>query len=287
MLYVPSPGYHPFRVSNLPATPGTPYGTVVAAPATANTMGSWVQLLPALSEDIVGLYVMVNSWQRAGVLDRSLLMDIGIDPAGGASYSVLITNINVGAVGNGMVAAAAGERTFWFPIRIPAGATVAARVQSPVATAANVSVAVMGFGGSSRPEAQFVGSFAQTLGAVPASSRGTVLTPGNGAFGSYTSLGTTTEDLSWWQFGLGSTDASMAVVYTHYEVAFGDATNKSLLLTFIDGHTSNEYIREFLSGNLIMGQCYCPLPAGTQLWVRALASGAPDTGINASVIGVG
>jgi hypothetical protein len=282
-------GYNGFRVDNYSsAAPAVSMGTTVTASASANTYGSWAEILTAaqLTSGLDALTIVVNSLSLGVSLNRAAMLEIGVDPAGGTSYTTLIANLPIGNTGNSMIALG-GTGHYHFPIRIPSGASVAARVQCAQTTAPDVRVIAIGFGSSSRPHIMPVGQYSETIGATPASSSGTNFAPGNATWGSWASLGTTTQPLWWWNYGFASVDNSLATSYHHYEVAFGDTTNKHLLLHFSQAMSTNEYAGDMIHPNVNPHMCFAPLPAGTELFVRGQCSGTPNGSYSLAMVGIG
>jgi len=167
------------------ATPGR----TITASASANTMGSWVQHHAAAAitfdVDLVVVTIGANSGNAA---DARSLHDIGFDPAGGTSYSVLIPYLLGGCT---VTALLGGLQEYVFPIHIPAGSTIASRMQCATGSRTAL-VSVLCFGGNSAPGSWWKGTGVDALGVATASSKGTTFTPGNATYGSYANIGSTT-----------------------------------------------------------------------------------------------
>lgn len=282
MLAVKSKIWTPFTYDNFGANPGATPGTSVT-PGASNAEGSWTQIASAanIAQEIFGLYLFVHGGATA-TNQKSHLLDIGVDPAGGTSYVAMISNIVCGD--SGTFLAMPGHR-FYFPIRIPAGASVAARVQGQNATAGTVFVAAKFYGLRGDPEHMPCGTFAETIGAITNSS-GVSFTPGNAADGSWASLGTTVNPMWWWQLGYQIDNGTITAEYTYIDLAYGDATNKHIIKRLMHGGNTSEQIGDAFSANLLMDS-YCPVPAGANMYVRGRCVNAPDSGYNAVAIGIG
>ncbi len=131
------------RTQTDPAGSGTGVGVTVTGDGTAHVKGAWVQLLSALAFDGYFLQVSIRG-TRASATDTSALLDIGVDPAGGTSYTVVVPNIAAGSrvdvINSNPIFA-----DFSIPVYIPSGSTVAARIQSVITTiTAEVAVVVEG-----------------------------------------------------------------------------------------------------------------------------------------------
>ncbi len=286
MLLSASLPYYGFRVNNLPSAPAVSMGATITAGA-ANTLGSWVEVLTAaqLTQDLVGLHLNVNTLSSAGATNRSAGVEIGIDPAGGTSYTTIISGISVGGVASNLIGLGAG-RQFYFPYRIPSGASVAVRGQAAVASA-TMRVLAFGYGAPSGPETFFEGQYSETIGWQSAGSQGTTFTPGNATWGSWASIGTTTQPLRWLQYCTGSSDTSMTAIYTHVEVAFGDGTNKHKIADISLAHSTAEFQSDSLLANSIPACAMVQLPAGATIYARGWCNTTPDGNYNLAVVGIG
>ena len=200
------------------------------------------------------------------------------------SYVAILSDMEIGESPG---VSAAGAREFFFPLRIPAGASVAARIRGANATAGTVRVAARFFGRASNGLALPVGSFSQTLGANTTYSEGADLTPGNAADGSWVDLGATTRDMWWWQLGYCIDNTTITAEYTYLEVAYGDASNKKSIFTVMHCGTTNETCGLAASNHLLWPVAYCQVKAGEHIYVRGRCNNAPDTGYSVTVTGVG
>jgi hypothetical protein len=233
-----------------------------------------------IAQDVYGFVITVTSgFTSANQKDH--LLDIGVDQAGGTAYVAIISNIvcgQSGAIGTG--------KTFFFPMFIKSGSSVAARVQGSNATAGTVRIAMIFYGQPSNPEVVLVGQYSETIGAITGSA-GVAFTPGTGAESSWVSLGTTTRPLWWWQVCVQVSNGTITAHYVHIDLAYGDATNpipiiRNLFMRY-EGTTEDQRQTSFQS--LLEG--FCEVPAGAALYVRGWSDAAPPTGYNAVAVGVG
>lgn len=272
-----------FQYDNWGAAPGTATGTSVT-PGATNAEGSWTQLASSanIAQDCYWMHVSVHSGNTSGQAKNHLL-DIGVDPAGGSSYSAIISNIVCGSTQG---ATGTGVTEFIFPFYIKAGSSVAARIQGSNGTAGTVRVTALFWGQPTRPEAVPVGSFSQTFGTIT-NSLGESITPGNGSYSSYVDMGAASNPLWWFQFGYQINNSTITAERTFFEIAWGDASNKHLMFrTMHVGTTGETCGLRHLTGLSFPG-AYNPVPAGANIYVRARADSAPDTGYNCSIIGIG
>lgn len=277
----PTPGFT-WQVSNVDATrPAATFGTSVSFNASANIKGSFTQVLGAIANEALGIMISVNSVAVAAA-SGDCLIDIGIDPAGGTSYTVLIPNLlcscaGTYAIGHGI--------NYYFPLRIPAGATVAARGQRATA-AGTFSIIVRLFGKPERPEVVNYGVAVDAFGVNTATSGGTAITSGTTAEGTYTQIGSaTTVPYKWLQQGMGINDTTMtgSLVYA-LDLAFGDASNKVPAI-------QDQWFVEFdVNENLcsigaMEGGSY-HVPTGAIFYQRIQCSGTADSALSGAVYAV-
>ena len=283
MLFVPRQTASYFTYDNWGANPSATPGTSVV-PGASNAEGSWTQLASSanIAQDVYGFYIQVAAGATSTAI-KSQLLDIGVDPAGGTSYSAIISNLVCGASPS---LTQAGAREFFFPFYIKGGSSVAARIQGSNATAGTVRVIARFYGHRTVPESMSVGAFSETIGTITNSS-GVSFTPGNAADGSWVSLGTTVNPLWWWQLGYQVDNATITAEYTYIEIAHGDASNKHTIFKVMHGGTTAETCGLAMPTSLLSIAAYKPVPGGTTIYVRGRCNTAPDTGYNAVAVGIG
>lgn len=270
---------------NFGTNPGATPGTSVT-PGISNAEGSWTQLATSgnMAVDTFGFWLRVSDNAVATpTTGKNFLIDIGVDPAGGTSYAAVISNLVVGSAGP--ITAAGGHR-FFFPLFIKAGSTVAARIQGSHGTGTASRVGVKFYGRPSNPAAVPVGSFSETIGTIT-NSNGVSFTPGNAADGSWTSLGTTAKAMWWWQLGYQIDNGTITAEYTYIDLAYGDASNKHLILRKMHQGTTSEQTGAIVDTTDLAYEAFCPVPAGATMYVRGRCLNAPDTGYNAVAVGIG
>lgn len=281
MLGVPFGNRFAFRYKNH-ATPATAAGTSVT-PGASNAEGSFTQIASSanIAQDIYLVSIKVAEGATSAAA-KAHLLDIGIDPAGGTSYTAIISNIVCGSSSSYL---GGGCYEFVFPLFIPSGSSVAVRIQGGNATAGTVRVQASFYGKPTRPELIRVGRYAETIGTIT-NSEGVSFNPGNAAEGSWTSLGTTTRALWWWQLGVQISNATQIARATNIDLAWGNASNKHIIIEDFCVETSTaEGSSVHHHDNMIEG--FAEVPAGATLYVRGHCSGAPNSGWNAVAIGIG
>ncbi len=251
-----------------------PSGTIGAAIAPGNnTYGSYTQVLSSsdVSKDLVGLWLMFHSGSTAAAA-RDIIATIGVDPAGGTSYTEVIPHLLVSCCD----AYSNAGTQFFFPIRIKSGSSVGCKGSVNNATVGTFRVLAQGFGVPRNEMECRAGSRVEAIGAVTASSCGTAVTPGTTSEGSWTDLGTLTYDAWWLQCGMGCNNSAMTFVQYHMDLAVGDASNKQIVMQDILVRTT---------GSETLGMPYQPSPnqviakAGEHVYGRLQCSGTADSGI--------
>jgi hypothetical protein len=284
MLLAPTLSRYSFTYDNFGANPSATPGTSVI-PGATNAEGTYTSIATGanIAQDVCGLYLRVSDGATSTAAKNHLL-DVGVDPAGGTSYTTIISDIVCGATG--AITTTGGGQQFFFPIAIKAGSQVAVRIQGSNGTAGTVRVGAKFYGQSSRPEIIPCGSFSETIGTIT-NSNGVSFTPGNAADGTWVSLGTTTNPMWWWQIGYQIDNGTITAEYTYVDIAVGDGSNKHVIHRIMHGGTTGETCGNSIHSNLIMHACYCPVPGGSTIYIRGRCNNAPDTGYNGVAIGIG
>lgn len=284
MLFAGKSSAHLWTYDNWGTNPASTIGTSVT-PGASNALGSWTQVAANsdITEEVFGIYLQVHSGATSAA-SKPQLLDIGFDPAGGTSYSACISNVQVGMSPS---LTQAGNREFFFPFRIPSGSSVAVRIRGANGTAGTVRVPMRFYGRPTAPWLLPAGRYAETLGAVTATSKGTAVTPGNAADGSWADLGATAQDLWWWQLGYCIDNGTVTAEYTYLEAAWGDASNKHTIFKMMHGGTTAETCGLAAQTHLLWHAAYQPVPAGAHIYVRGRTNNSPDSGYNVTMTGIG
>jgi hypothetical protein len=274
-----------WTADNWSATPSANVATQAVTPGGGgSTWGSWVNLLGALANDAYAINVRVLNGATSAA-NNSCVMELGIDPAGGSSYTAIIPAHPIG--GPSSITQTGSGLSFLFPIFIPAGATVGARMKALAASPGARRVAVRVYGKPTHPENVPYGTYAEVVGTIT-NTQAPVFTPGNAADGSWVDLGATVKDLWWWQIAYQIANATITAEYTYIDIAHGDASNKHPIARLMHGGTTGETIGTPLEDNMAgLWECYCPVSAGTHIYIRGCCNNAPDTGYQGVAIGIG
>jgi hypothetical protein len=249
-----------------------------------NTYGAYVQVQGALSDECYEVWININT-VNVSASAKDCLVTIGLDPAGGTAYADFIVDLYASCAS--VYAAGAipfGGISYVFPVRIPAGATVAAKASVNNATVGTANVQMRFKCRPTRPDLIRVGSYVKTFGSAPVSSSGTAVTPGTSAEGTYVQLGTVAagDHLWFWQLGVGINNATISANSPFWDLAIGDGTNKRNVIVDLPVATSvQESIAYSNPGAYAQGN------AGDSIYARAWSVGAPVTGHSAIAYGVG
>jgi len=283
-LYVPSGSDYKWSLSTTTGRPTTAFGTSVT-PGT-NTMGSYAQLIAGASvtNDVWAILININSCAVSAAI-RSALVDIGIDEAGGTSYTVkipylLVTSASPYNIGSGGV-------WYYFPLFIKAGSSIAARAQVNNATVGTLRCWATLFGQPRRPETTRLGQYVHSFGQTTASSSGTVFTCGTTAEGAWTQLGSaTTRPLWWWQIGFDCAEATpnWTAQVIHLDNAAGDATTKKVIIENLVICTTTA---EQINNSPLTAGCTGNVAVGDLVYGRGQSSGTPDTPLSMMAYGLG
>lgn len=271
-----------YREQNSWTAPTSPMGITVTGSATIHTKGAWTELIASTSFE--ALFVRVNiSSTSAATTATETLVDIGIGAA--AAEQVIIPDLLGGYVGAIGTAVTAAPRIYEFPLRIPAGSRIAARLQSLVASkTARLMISI--FGEPRYPASVWAGSTVTAYGIVAASSRGTLVTPGaSGAEGAWTEIvASSTTDHS--ALVIGSQGVINSVITAHVyaiDVAAGAAAAEQVLASdrIITANTSEQNPGLYPSNALGV-----TIPTGTRLAARASGHTTSPQALDVALYGV-
>lgn len=278
-LFCPAAGNFTWRYRTTDARPAAGIGTTVTASASTNTKGSWAELVDGalITQDVYWVEIQVTNATTAG-FSRGMLLDIGIDESAGTSYTVIIPDLLVSHASTYLVLG--GGKWFCFPLFIRAGSSIAARCQSSSGSQ-SCSVRMFLYGAPSNPEGTRVGYRVRAFGANTGTSRGTAVTAGTTSEGSWTSLGTTSDNMIWWQLGADLDDTSVAAVTYAMDLSVGDASNK--LMAIEEAYFALD-TSERMSINLHHGPRYST--SGDIVYARAQCSGTLESNLSMAAYGV-
>lgn len=266
------------------AAPGNAAGGSIT-PGASNVEGTFAALITSgnITQDIWAFTMWVQSGATSGQ-SKPMLMDIGVDPAGGTSFTAVISDI---VCGNADSAANSQGQFFVFPFSVKAGSAIAIRIQGANGTAGTVRVVMKLYGQPSHPQLVRTGQYSETVGAIT-NSNGVSFTPVSGAKSSWELLGTTTRACWFWQLCIQCDNAAQSDLAYYFDLGYGDGTTGGTL-TIIDDLSVRTVTAEAqrVIGGAHLINAYCEVPAGASLYVRGRASATPDSGWNATAVGIG
>jgi hypothetical protein len=252
-----------WRVSGTDAGLG---GPSITPPATAHTLGTWVQLSSSLPVDADALHIGVTS--AATGVDRALMFDIGTGAAG--AETVRVAGVPIAD------STAIGVATV--PVRIAAGTRVAIRVQARRASAA---ASTWGLQLLALPSSlsTWMPTSVDVLGSNQADSRGTNL-PTNGAWTQI--VASTSRAYKMIALCPSTTDTTMANSFAAFDLGVGAAGSEVAYLGPTYRPENNESMQHPIGSSLIA----VDVPAGTRLAARYVDPSASNAGYTCSLIGV-
>ena len=246
-----------------------------------NTYGSYVGLITTpLTYDCFGIEIIISSGVTVSE-SRNHLITIGKDDAGGTTYVDWLTHL----LAVGPASYQDGGIKYFFPMFIPAGATIAAKASVNNATVRTVRVLCKCYGLPRNPETIRYATIFRTFGETTASSSGTAITPGTTSEGAWAQLGSATaENLWWWQIGLGLDNAAVTTQLLHLDLGAGDATNKRVIMQDVAIYIS---AAESSTTRASTEEASQVIPVGDLIYGRAQGSTTIDTGYSMIAYGVG
>lgn len=244
-LFIPSRREFNFFYSNVSATALAQGWGFSHTSGTTPTFSTYATLVAAanITTDIFGIELLFTNAFNANST-RNVLVNIGIDTAGGTSFTTRIPQLIIGHCGSGILH---GGIHYVFPLYIPRGSSIG--IQAAGSAAIPFNTAIKLYGKPRNPDGITAGSYVvnygTTLGTGATGATGTVLGNGTGlgqggAEGTYVLIGTTTRDHWWWQMGYTYIDTNVAAQAIAFDMAIGSSTTLNKLvfenmLFFADG----------------------------------------------------
>lgn len=263
------------RISNWAGTRVSVGPTVTSG--AANTYGTYTNLLTATAYETFLMEIIISSAFTAGNA-RNGAVTIGVDQAGGTSYVDTIQHLLCGAATTQQTSIGLGY-AYTFPLYVPAGASVAAKYTSTLATQTAV-VGLTCWGKPSSPEQVRCGTYVDSIGFNAATTLGVTVTPSlNNTIPTYVSLGALPRAAWWYQAGYMWNDATMtANLQTRVDAGVGSSAANAALVyddCIYSVLTANEQVSMLRPGTPYP----LPSPAGQNIYCRAwCASATADSG---------
>lgn len=274
-------------ITTRPVAVSTEMTPTASGGAPGNTKGAWTEIVSdtLITRDVYGVELW-PSWNNIAGEARNCMLDLGADPTGGTSYSVLIPNVCASMASR---AGGFGGMRFFFPIFIRAGTALAIRAQVGTSLGGGtVGCGVHLYGAPADRVLIRPGTYATNFGSNTGTSLGTTCTPGTASEGAWTSLATNiSRPHWWWQTGLSIDDTSITTggIY-HVDLAYGDASNKHIIIE--DQMWFIPSANEEISGIGMQVGCQRYVPAGSNIYARVQRSNTTaDTSVGVWAIAVG
>lgn len=264
--------------------PGGGRGTLVTP--LQNAMGSWTELVDGalVTSRVYGFWVHIRGGGSSTAI-RDTIFDIGTDPSAGTSYAAIVSGLIASASPNYISATPSPGIVYWFPLEIPAGASIAARSAqnnaAPLASRIEIRLAVK----PTRPDLVWSGKYCRTYGVNTAASNGTSVTPGTTSEGAWSAaLGSVAagDKIKFWNAGLGYGSGAMDNAVLHVDLGIGDGSAKRLVTDDLEVFTNTGEVLSYTTpGN------YAAAAPGDSVYARAQTAGTTTTSYTAVAYGVG
>lgn len=250
----------------------TTYGIAVASSVSANTKGSFVQLVAATSQDATWLEVFI----RCATASSTLLVDIAVGGAG--AEIVIIPNIMLFVTGT----APARALNIAVPCSIPAGSRISARCQAGASRTCQVGVRLFN---DAMGSYQLPGVLIDAYNVNTATSLVTnSVDPGGsantkGAYAELTSSTTSSYQGFFLAVGPGnSTTSSTTTPLWGLDIAIGAAGSEIVILPdqLLEAATTSSQASPIQPPAL--GYYPIPIPAGSRIAARAQCSATTANG---------
>lgn len=247
-------------------------GTSVAAHTTANAKGTtWTTLISSTVGPSYGVFVRVQNVHVSATI-ANYLLDIGIGAAG--SEILVLPDLGCGAAAQHTTAV--GGKEFFFPIYIPAGVRVSARAAANLAS----DTALVQIWLVKKPLYPILCGRVSAYGVdLAGGSRGTSITPGNGAFGTWTLLkaGPMDRPHTLWYCAMDGLSDTTMIDNRHFTIELGVGPDNANVSTLFRGHGVEEGSEAMDCIIPVMPQ-YGPTIADSaaDLWCRIAEQGATE-----------
>ena len=282
MLYVP-PGASvigDFGQQTISSGTSPPTVTTFGVSVTSGSgaYGTYTQLFSAISQPAYGICLYISYGFQAS--RSAQVMNIGIDLAGGSSYTTYIPNIMISQAG--AVAGGSGMH-FYFPMYFPAGCSIGVATAGSLSQATRVAATLMQQ--PADPSSIRTASYAESIGVTTVS--GVVVVPGaSNAEGSWTSIGTTVNRNWWWQIGYQLINATWQANTFLIDLAVGDGTTFDIIQSNMAG-THNASNNSWSTHGYYAFGVERDIPAGSTLYARIQGGNASPTNFEVSIVACG
>jgi hypothetical protein len=289
MLQAPIPCGFDLIIDSQTGRPTSGAGqTTVTGNAAADTKSTpYTQIFSAaaVTNDVYGVRISASAL-GAGGATRQALFDVATDPAGGTTYADVIPNLAVMPFGAASSTTINGVWSYFFPLFIKAGSSIAIRAQSATG-AIDTQYRMWLYCKPTRPESWRTGTYVETIGADLTNTRGVAVTPGGASEGAWASLGTTTKRCWFWQAAAVIDDTTMTagLVYD-FDLGTGDGTSNVIIHQGLSYWTTSTESMQPLSYPML-ADCVHETAAGASIYGRCQCSGTSDSNVTMIAYGLG
>lgn len=255
-------------------------GTTITAAGTTHTYGADTEIFApadwggAGNGDAYAFSIIITD-HIGTPTSRAGLVTVSSAISGGA-YTPIVEHLSANKAG---IYDDKGGIEYFFPVRVANGSSIAAKLQSDLASA-TCQVWIKLYCKPTKPWLRRVGTFVRTYGAVTATSLGAPVTAGAGADGTWTEIATLADDIWGWEVAWADSDTAVGGGTLHVDVSVGDAVTKRVAI---------QNARWARSSNETVGKpsafAHLAATSGEKVYVRAQRNS--ETGDSAIVYGVG
>lgn len=266
LIIVPNPRQRITQTNIAAGRPSTTFGTQVTCGAQHTLSAAYADILTTTYDSYEIIIVLSNTWTSNTQTD--MLVNLYKGDAG--AEQPFIMGLLAGWAGDPGANGDAAKR-YRFPLFIPAGTRISAKAQGFIASdTVNIAIFVRGGGA---PQG-WVGTGVESLGINTSTSLGTSITGGTTSEGTFVNIGT-----SKYRYGfvypilqgtISDTGSNNGII--SLDIGVGGAAIGGLGDgTFYIAMSNAERHHSITEG------CYCDIPAGTLLQLRAQGSGNSET----------
>jgi hypothetical protein len=235
--------------------------------STANVKGPWTQLLASSGEVCHGITLMIGSANTLASTARRKFVDVGIGAA--ASEIVIIPDLDCGNVNN-WGQATSGPVVFTFPIKIPAGTRISARMQAEATTNNTVDMLAFLHKDPIGPNGWW-GTRVTAYGANTTTTMGVAHSPANGSYATPTEItAACTNPIKYFQVGMDlNTDTTGDTARCMMRIGVGATPNYIVSDLPYYESTTVEAV-DFTMVNFLLSKMLFDIPQSTRLTVSAM-----------------
>lgn len=269
MLWVPQHGTTRYQ-TNISSTSATELGTAIVSASSETSKGSIVELISSTNFDVFLVDITISRFGSADFFGRACV-DLMIGASG--SEVVLIPDMLAGHAGSFSKVQITGPKQWMFPLYIPAGTRIAARVASSIASHTGyIAVQLMGGDGSPRGK---IGTKVTTYGVATLANGTSITEGGSGAEGSWTQITSSTSLEHFCLVPSYQLNGSVSAQFSSYvDIGIGAASSEVQVgPTYVWGSAAHSA----QNGPFGLLPIFQTIPSGTRLAMRASNSSTART----------